>query len=188
MLRHRVAIPTLRRPFPDLSVAVADIIPSEEGLSVPGLVAQVIKEVLRERAPTPPPAIMPTEVQTYTPFIQEPAFSGADQELDSPENRTTVTPVSGGLQIKCDAVLLPAAKPVPLRLYLTGQEVDLPIQGQKCIVDVFGPTGHSKQSAVVKHDNQHALYLEVQDKGQLWHTHHPKESIFLRLNNLFALK
>jgi hypothetical protein len=188
MLRPRVAIPTLRRPLPDLSVAVADVVPHAGGLSVPSLVAQVIKEVLRERPPTPPPTTAPTEVTSYTPFIMEPAFSGADTELESTENRTLVTPVKGGLQVKCDTVLLPAAQPIPVRLYLTGQEADLPIVGQRCTVDVFGPTGYTKQLAMVKHDAAGALYLELQEKGAPWHIHHPTEVIRFHLDNFFPLK
>jgi hypothetical protein len=188
MLRPRVAIPTLRRHLPDLSVAVADYTPQTDTLSVPALVAQVIKEVLRERPPTPPLATAPVEVMNYTPFIMEPAFSGADTELESSENRTIITPVSGGLQIKCDTILLPAQCPVPARLYLTGQEADLPIIGQRCTVDVFGPEGYTKQLALAKHDTSGALYLELQEKGAPWHVHHPTEAIRFHLDNFFALK
>jgi len=194
MLRPRVAIPTLRASNssaishynqPDLSVAIADILPHEESLSVPAIVAQAIKEVLRERPPTPPP---PTEVTNYTPFIMEPVFSGADTALESSDNSTVITPVRSGLHIKCDVVLVPSTNPVPVRLYLTGKEIDLPIIGQRCTIDVFCPKGYVKRLAVVKHDSQGNLYLEIQEKGTLWQTNHPTESIRFHLDNLFSLK
>jgi len=118
----------------------------------------------------------------------EPAFSGADTEIESSENHTIITPLGGGIQVKCDTVLLPCARPVPARLYLTGQEVDLPIVGQRCTVDVFGADGYLKQLALAKHDANGALYLELQEKGAPWHVHHPSETTRFHLDNFFALK
>lgn len=180
MIRHRVAIPTLRatsRQHPDLSVAIADITTREQSISVPSIIAQVMKDVLRERPP----------ISTYTPFITEPAFSGADTELESTANHTTVTPVTGGLRIKGDTVLLPMTNPVQIRLYLTGMEVDLPIIGQKCTVEVSDSKGCSKRVAVAKHDEKKMLYLEIQDRGVSWRTCNQTEVIRFHFDNVFTL-
>ena len=202
MLRHRVTIPTMKqasRSHPDLTVAVADIVTQDESLSVPALVARVIKDIVRERAPTPPVGIITSTsnittasttpaIGTYTPFIMEPAFSGADTDLDSTDNRTLITPIGTGLQVKCDTILLPTTTPVPIRLYLTGKEVDLAIDGQRCTIDVFGPEGYTKRLAVAKRDTHHAVYLEIQDKGVPWCINHNHETIRFHLDSFFILK
>jgi hypothetical protein len=192
-MRPRVAIPTMRRPLaalPDLSVAIADIRPQKAHISIPTLVAQVLKEVLLERPPTPPGSSRTP--RSYTPFIFEPAFSGADTDLHSTANQTLVTPVPGGLHVTCDTVLLPTSTPVRVHLYLTGKEADLPIEGQRCFVEVTTSDGVSKHSAVAKHDRQQALYLEVAEgvdkpTGGGWSTHHPSQPIRFSVDQRFAL-
>ena len=184
MLRQRVTTPSLRRNLPDLSVAIADITTVKDGISVPTLVAQVIKEVLRDRAPTPPPGV----TAHYTPFLYDAVFSGADTLEESKSNHTTVITTADTVQVTCDTVLLPTTRDIPMCLYLTGRETDLPIIGQECTVTVSGNGPTVTKKAVARHDQRKHLYLEVQEKGKLWQVHHPSATLRFHVSHHFPLK
>ena len=113
MYRPRVNTPSLRRPRPDLGVAMADVEVKDGKLSIPKIVAEVMRDLLRERPPTPPTG-------SYTPYVESPALSGADVGLDGTENVATLTQEKEGLRLKCSVQLLPTGTPTPARIYPTG--------------------------------------------------------------------
>ena len=192
MLKSRVNVPSLRAPkkkMPDLSTAIAEVVetPANERseksttIAVPGLILQVIKDIMGGRPPTPP---LPTVPAQYIPFIIAPEYSGVDTDLESSNNLTILEPVSGGLKITCQVTLLPHDSPLPIAIYLTGQEVDLPLVGQKCPVIMEGSTKRTL-SGLIRHDDKHALYVEVREKDQPFSTHDETDPLTFRIEWLF---
>jgi len=166
----------------DISISVADIEQRGNILSIPSVVANVLREVIREKAPlrevapVPLPATAlasplvatPPSMRVFTPFIYEPVFSGADTILESHENRTTITTTATQHELHCDTVLLPLTQDVPVRIYLTGRELDLQIDDQRCVVEVFDDNGYTKMLGIAKRDSDGVAYLEVLHKNKAW--------------------
>lgn len=172
----RVVAPP-RLPEVDISISVADIEQRGNILSIPSVVANVLREVIREKAPlrevatVPLPAVIPAtpaSLRVFTPFIYEPVFSGADTILESHENRTTITTTTTQHELHCDTVLLPLTQDVPVRIYLTGRELDLQIDDQRCVVEVFDDNGYTKMLGIAKRDTDGIAYLEVLHKNKAW--------------------
>lgn len=191
MLRPRVSLgTTVRKQVVDLSVQVVDIDRSPEGLSVPSIIATVIKEVIKEKAPSPPrglrTVVSSSGEQTLIPFIFEPVFSGADISLDSDENRTILSWGTNSVRVKCDTVLLELTEPIPVRIYLTGKERDLTIDGQRCTVDVFDSSGYTKCMGLVKRDGERQVYIEVQKNGVEWEAGKPHDRIRFHIDTIFT--
>lgn len=178
----------------DVSLQIADIethgTAPDEHLLVPAIVANVIKEVIREKAPLPPLRTdAPSTIhgsQTFTPFVFEPIFSGADTTLDSNDNRTILSQKGHQLRVKCDTVLIPLDEQVPVKIYLTGKELDLAIEGQRCAIDVFDDRGHKKLQGVAKRDD--GIYIEVQDRGKIWEAGDKDTVIRFHIETFFTVK
>ena len=185
----------------DLSVQVADIHHHEDThggtLEIPTVLASVVREVIKEKAPEPPPdrssaSVLPVPVQDtiLTPFVLEPVFSGADADLDSDANRTIVSMGCNNVRIKCDTALLGlGGDKIPVRIYLLGKDVDLPIDNQRCTVDVFqNDDGYTKKLGQLKRDPDGVLYVEVQHLSEEWQTGQGTGTIRFHIDTLFSLK
>jgi hypothetical protein len=169
-----------------LSVQIADIEHKEETIIVPAIIASVVREVIKEKAPSPPHSIKHTLLQDeiLTPFVCEPMLSGSD----SSENQTVISRAHNNIRVKCDTILLPLSEPVPVRIYLTGREIDLPIDGQRCTVDVFCGEGYAKRLGVTRRDSEGHIYIEVQERGKIWECGSEPEGTRFHIDTLFSVK
>ena|SRR5665647_2472053 len=186
MLRPRVSLTTTIAPAKkaaytipddlDISVQVADIDHTKEGIDIPTILAEVVRTTIASKAPSPPrltraTVCSPLQDIVLVPFVGEPTFSGADVELDSDQNKTIISRGSNNVRIKCDTILLGLDSDIQCQIYLTGKEFDLPIDNQRCTVDVFHDVdGYSKKLGVIKRDAEGFLYIEVQEKGRVFET------------------
>jgi len=202
MLRPRVSLSTTtstHQPptyvIPDLSIPISDIDYTPTSISVPSTIAIAIKEVIKDKAPSPLrsariSALSPLRDEVVIPFVYEPIFSGADLSLDSNENRTVISRAFNNIRVKCDTILLPIQETIPIRIYLTGKELDLKIDGQRCTVDIFSDVnGYSKLLGVAKRDEEGYVYVEVQDRGVEWSvTGGEGSGLRFHIDTLFSIK
>jgi len=117
-----------------------------------------MKDLLLERAPTPPP-LEGEEVELV------PLIGSIKARPDPDENSALIQKEGKRLRVLCRC-LIPASEPVVL-IYFLAREKEKVREGQKCSVELSSSFGFCYYTGVVKRDSEGVPYLLVQDKEGL---------------------
>lgn len=172
----------------DISLKISEIVEKEDSIKIPLIVADIIKDVIKDKTLPNGEAKNVSDEYHFTPFVYDPVFSGGDIHSHSNLNSSLVKEYDNTLIVNCVTTLLPSDDDIPIKIFFTGKEKKFPMEIQECTVEVKISDGKIRNmTGIVQFDKNGYPYIQVVNKGRNYEMSNPDLSITFCIKHTFPL-